>query len=749
MVIAVRRHAALGRRSVVLRGGLVAGILAGVTGLPMHATAVSPRQLIEVTDLSDPVVSPDGTRVAFRAIRASVDRNVHESAWYVQALDEGVPRRVADGDVPLRGAAGAPLPAKLVWSPDGRWVYFRALVDGRVDVWRADADGSRAEAMTRDAADILDFELDVDGSTLRYSVGATRDAVRQAERNEYDNGIRVDALVPLGQPLYRSGLLDGRPTTQRLGYWADRVSLLADASEQWKMVDLATGATRELSAGDRQADKALSAGHTRQSAVARDPDSGRVALLTPAVAVEGERQGRHATLSAHLGGSRPEVRCTDPLCMAQPFTSIQWRPGSDDVLATITDPARGLAQSIIRWNVRSGAVESVVISDGLLNGGRREGSACGVSAEALVCVAAEAGRPPRLERIDVRSGERVVLFDPNAALAHDIAALAPARALRWTDSQGNAFTGQFFPAHVGQGRPPPLFVSYFRCAGFVRGGYGEEWPMATLAARGISALCINAAGTRVDAVERYELGRAAVESVVDLLASRGEIDSTRVGMGGLSFGTEVAMWTAMHSDVLAAVSITSPLLSPTYYLLGSLRGDHFFSGLREVWQVGAPEETTARWRAISPVYNLDAIEAPVLMQIPEQEYIKTLDYAIPLLRQQRAELHVFPDAPHVKFQPRHLLAAQTRNLDWFAFWLQGFEDQDPAKAPQYEHWRRMQQRERVGTSGFDVAGDALGRLMSHPVFDHAEFEDSHERFVARRQLFVQKTAQCAAVQQAP
>ncbi|MCD9008117.1 Atxe2 family lasso peptide isopeptidase [Luteimonas sp. XNQY3] len=708
-MIAVSRRAALGQRGSALRSGvghaLLVGVLAGVAGLPTNAAAVSPRQLIEVTDLSDPVISPDGTRVAFRAIRASVDRNTHESAWYVQALD-GVapPRRIADGDVPLRGAAGAALPAKLVWARDGYWVYFRALVDGRVDVWRAAADGSRAEAVTLDAADVLDFELDIDGAMLRYSVGATRDAVRRLERAEYENGIRVDALVPLGQPLYRSGFLDGRPTTQRLGYWAERVPLLADASEQWKALDLATGATRDLPARDRQAGEALPAGHSRPSVVARDHDSGRLALLTPSAVLDGERQPRYAVLSAHLGGSRPLVRCTDPLCAERPFTGIQWRPGSDDVLATITDPARGLAQSIIRWNVRSGAVEPVATSDGLLNGGRREGSACGVSIEALVCVAAEAGRPPRLERIDLRSGERVVLFDPNAALAHGIAALVPARAMRWTDPDGNTFTGQLFPARMGQSGPPPLFVSYFRCAGFVRGGYGEEWPMAAMAARGISALCINAAPTRVDAVERYELGRSAVESVVELLASRGEIDRAQVGMGGLSFGTEVAMWTAMQSDVLSAVSITSPLLSPTYYLLGSLRGDHFVSGLHEVWQVGAPHETEARWRAISPVYNLDTIRAPILMQVPEQEYIKTLDYAIPLLRQRRAELHVFPDAPHVKFQPRHLLAAQTRNLDWFAFWLQGFEDQDPAKAPQYGHWRSMQQRAQAGAYGVDMAG---------------------------------------------
>jgi hypothetical protein len=92
---------------------------------------------------------------------------------------------------------------------------------------------------------------------------------------------------------------------------------------------------------------------------------------------------------------------------------------------------------------------------------------------------------------------------------------------------------------------------------------------------------------------------------------------------------------------------------------------------------------------LSPTYNLDKIKAPILMQMPEQEYIHALDYTVPLLREHRADLYVFPNEPHQKFQPRHKLAAYERNLDWFRFWLQGYEDPDPGKREQYAHWREM------------------------------------------------------------
>ncbi len=160
-------------------------------------------------------------------------------------------------------------------------------------------------------------------------------------------------------------------------------------------------------------------------------------------------------------------------------------------------------------------------------------------------------------------------------------------------------------------------------------------------------------------------------------------------MGGLSFGSEVAMWTAMNSDIVRAVSISSPQVSPMFNLLLSLGEEAHFSRIRRYWQLGTPEETPKRWEQLSPTDALDRIRAPILMQVPEQEYRYTLDYAVPLIRERQADLYVFLDEPHQKFQPRHKLAVYQRNLDWFRFWLLDEADEDPAKAGQYATWREM------------------------------------------------------------
>ena len=707
----------------IVRPLLVTGALLGAFVSVCHAGVVSPRRLLEVADISSPTVSPDGRSVAFRVERASVARDTYDTVWYVQGLDDPWPRRVADGGVPLRDSAGESLAPKVVWSPDGRWIYYRALVDGRIDVWRAAADGSGAQPLTHDAADVRDFALGEGGRVLRYSVGATREQVRTAERAEYDQGIHIDATVPIGQSLYRSGYVGGRLETQRFGkVWFDHVPLLADVPDRWTEIDLATGARRALAGSGEPSAPALAPsaagvdGDPWRSV--REPHGHRVAWLTRVGAGKGLMYRPGVLLSALPDGqARRAVECVSALCTGKAITGIQWRPGHDEVLFTVTDPGLGLAQSILRWNVRTGEVRVVVRTGGLVNGGRDPTWGCGVSSEVLVCVTAEADRPPRLERIDPESGERHVLFDPNAALARDLAKVAPARLLRWTDQQGRSFTGRFWSARRSGGGPAPLFITYYSCPGFVRGGVGDEWPLASLAQAGISALCINQPpGYIMDAVARHAQGMTAAESAVDLLSSQGEIDRARVGMGGLSFGGAVTIWTVTESDLLAAASVANPVVSPSYYLISSMKGDAFTKGLRDMWGLGSPGETPERWKAISPFYKLDRVHTPILFQHSEQEYMYALDYEIPLIREHRADLYVFPNEPHQKFQPRHKLAVYDRNLDWFRFWLQGYEDPDPAKAAQYARWRAMRSslhREHAAHVA-SASSTARGRSRGNP-----------------------------------
>jgi dipeptidyl aminopeptidase/acylaminoacyl peptidase len=653
---------------------------------PLPSSArIAPQRLVEVADIASPVVSPDGRLVAFRVQRASVARNTYDSMWYVQDMGAGAPpMRVGDGGVPLRDMAGLVLPPKVRWSPDGRWIFYRALMDGHVDVWRAAADGSGATPVTADPANVRAFELSDDGATLRYSVGPTRAAVLRAEQSEYDQGVHVAPDVPIGQGMFRSHFVDGRLAMHRytgVGYVRD--SLLAFLPDHWREVDLATGTVSDANPAARPKDTGASVD------MMRDPETGRVIAIEPASGGSDDPGMELKVLPGSAGGRAIECRAQE--CSHAAITSAQWRPGANEVLFTTSPRAEGRAQSIYRWNIGSGEVLPVARSRGLINGGRRSTSRCGVAADALACVVAEPDRPPRLERIDIDTGHRLAMFEPNAALASDLDKAIISRFLRWKDRQGREYTGHLFLGRAGGPGRRPLFLTYYVCPGFLRGGTGDEWPLASLAADGIAALCVNARPYLQDAVARYDEGLEAVRSVVALLADEGIVDPARVGMGGLSFGSEVTQWVATESDLLAAASETSPSITPLHYLFSSLQGERYFAALEEVWQLGSPEETPEQWRRISPVFNLDKIHTPILYQMPEEEYLLALDYLVPLMRSDKADLYIFPNETHQKFQPRHKLAAYERNLDWFRFWLQDYESGNPEKRNQYEHWRAMRQ----------------------------------------------------------
>src|SRR3546814_13691575 len=74
----------------------------------------------------------------------------------------------------------------------------------------------------------------------------------------------------------------------------------------------------------------------------------------------------------------------------------------------------------------------------------------------------------------------------------------------------------------------------------------------------------------------------------------------------------------------------------------------------------------------------------------EQEYMTALEYALPLVRDRKADVYVSPGEPHIKFGPRHKPVVYERNLDWFRFWLQGHERADPVAPGQYSVCRSME-----------------------------------------------------------
>ena len=213
-------------RGGIFRGAGIVAVAMAVVARPAAAGPTIP-ELVEVADITSLSAAPHGPKVAFRVERASIERNTYLIDWYVADLETGAATRIAGGGAPIYGEAG-PLEAEpAIWSPDGRFLFYRALIDGAIGLWRAAADGSGARPVVLGEADVERLAPGSDGQILTFELGPSRDAVARAERREYDEGILVDASVDLAQPLYRGGSVNGRMASQRLvGRWYGRAGLL-------------------------------------------------------------------------------------------------------------------------------------------------------------------------------------------------------------------------------------------------------------------------------------------------------------------------------------------------------------------------------------------------------------------------------------------------------------------------------------------------------------------------------------------
>jgi len=102
-------------------------------------------------------------------------------------------------------------------------------------------------------------------------------------------------------------------------------------------------------------------------------------------------------------------------------------------------------------------------------------------------------------------------------------------------------------------------------------------------------------------------------------------------------------------------------------------------------------EGVQQWLKRSPGFNLDKIATPLLVVGEGPVSLLTMwqPYAGLHYLKKPVELMMLNTDEHVLTNPAIRLASQGGSVDWFRFWLQDYEDPNPAKAAQYKRWREL------------------------------------------------------------
>lgn len=371
--------------------------------------------------------------------------------------------------------------------------------------------------------------------------------------------------------------------------------------------------------------------------------------------------------------------------------------GSDSDEALVTEKIGATGQFVKRYEFRNGDWRLTSAGTDLPSG--HESSAVqpsnrGPEEGAAVVVRQDLNTPPTLWASNRSTAKARQLWDPNPQFEQ--MRFGEASVYRWKDTEGRDWTGGLVkPVDYFPGKRYPLVIQMyqFRENEFLTDGTDPSaFAARELASAGFVVLQIRKKSSvlsEADPATHLDAYKSAIES----LSNAGLIDRSKVGAVGFSW----TCWYVINAlikdpDLFAAATIADGfdnsymqyiLFSPgppnTHEQMDKIRGTNpFGSGLKQ-------------WVNDAPGFHLDRVQAPV--RIEAINPISVLNewelYSSLYLQKKPVDLIYFPQGTHIHQRPLERLQSQQGNVDWLRFWLQGYEDPDPAKQAQYERWQKM------------------------------------------------------------
>jgi dipeptidyl aminopeptidase/acylaminoacyl peptidase len=651
------------------------------------------KDIIEQREPSSVRISPDGSRVAYVVRQSSLATNGSKTTLWI-AAPSSPPRQLIEES----------FIGSLEWIPDGSALSASLPRPGKAALWRVPLDGSAPSPLFEHPTRPGVYAWSPDGSKLLFTSSDDLTAEQRAAPDR--DGLLYDERIHGIRNFTSRNWV--RPNPPRLCLWRR-----------------GTEAAQPL-------DGALPAGVAVFS-MAWSPAGDRVAIAYPSPSGSGENIG---------------ILTLEPLSFAPRVTTDvfnrrpQWRPsGNSLVFASTGDPDRTYVvkgrhlvlpaaggapreapmqgdwfflngavfdqsgenllfeyedrstSNLYRYPASGGTPRKVISDPGHF-------SSFHFSADKTraACLRQSITEPPEVTLVDVSTGRFQALTKLNPEF--DSIRLQPAAERRWRNRLGNETNG-FLILPPGSDHPKglPLVILFYAFSNqfTTQAQWIASYPVQHLAASGEAVLLLNYprelgwkpgdfAGASLSQAENP---LASIEAAVESLVKEGLADPKRLGIAGWSFGAYLVEYTMTHSTLFAAASAGEGGLNNPgqYWVTGSASMqtylDNFFGG--PPFGDAAPN-----YKRLSPAWNADKLQAPLLREYGGDVGVQSLEFYMAARRLGKpVEQFIYPGAPHVFSLPTHRRASMERNLDWFRFWLQGYEDPDESKRPQYVRWRAL------------------------------------------------------------
>ncbi len=706
-------------------------LLAALVAITSQATAQQtrtakrafiPSDVYRMTTVSSPAVSPDGRRVAFTVTTARESENKRHSEIWVAPT--------AGGGSPVRYTSPSTESSNPRWSPDGKYLFFTSRRgDAKNTTWALRMDEAAGEAFQ-----LEDYPSGSVPNDRRFAIWADTtpgDTLADSLKSKDPFGtMGATARPPHGaitRPL-DAKRFDGRHVVD-MSYKSNDRGFLPNRKEarRWRAAQL------WIQSFDGKPKRQLtSTAYSHREAVV-SPDGRWVAFVADArlrsdSAVQAERDSLAMLPYDSARDERPRndvdvyVLSTSggtPRKVAElagSESNLAWSPDGSR-LGVIASPTRTASDRIYAIDVRTGTATNLLrdwryepetlfwLPNGdllfsaqvggrtafhrlarngtvteLLAGRRRmSGFSMDPARRTVAYVATSMDVPMELYVADADGRNERKLTSFNAQVASEVA-FQTAERFTYQSVGGLEIEGWLMKPYGYQpGRKYPLVL-------YIHGGphsaYGEGWfdEFQNIAGAGMFVLFTNPRGSsgyggdftfstrgRWGAEDYEDLMKA-----VDLAAKRPDVDSTRMGVSGGSYGGFMTAWITTRTDRFKAAQ-ADRMISDWVYWYGSSDAQ----GLTEFEFYGKPWDNFALYDTLSPIRRVNRVKTPTLIVQSEDDFRTPMGNAelwFMALKKRGVpvELVRYPRSTHElsrSGEPWLLVDRLGRLRQWFGHWL--------------------------------------------------------------------------------